>query len=189
VLASAIAHHFGKNFSVSSGNVEVQCEGSLHEKRMYFILVATMQSSSEDESQVFTTYKLGRDWLYDRKIRSHERAATEMAEAATNALANEVESGAFVDEHMRDQLVIFQALATGMSEVYAGIDGDGEQREPSLHARTAEWVAKQLLGVKFDAENTCEGIGVGTDLWEKENDLENEETTGLNEDIHTLELT
>lgn len=159
VLAPAITHHFGENFSVNLGNVGVECEGSLHEKRMYLLLVATMQSA--DDAANPASYTLGQDWLYDRKIRTNERAAAEMAEHVTNALATEVESGASVDEHMRDQLVIFQALAAGTSEVYAGVDEDNEPREPSLHARTAEWVAKRILGVKFDASNACEGVGFG----------------------------
>ncbi|KAK3722974.1 hypothetical protein LTR37_002120 [Vermiconidia calcicola] len=167
VLLPAIQYHFGESFSQDSGSLDIKCEGSLHEKRMYLILIATMPlkpptASHPSSSSSRDTYKLGRDWLYERKIRSHERSATEMAEAVTNALASEVESGAYVDEHMRDQLVIFQALAQGTSSVYAGTDEDGELREPSLHARTAEWVTKQLLRVNFDATNECEGVGFGT---------------------------
>ena len=166
VLRPAIQHHFGKSFSSDDGKLDITCEGSLHEKRMYLILVATMPSSSKASSSSSTmqpskTYKLGRDWLYDRKIRSHERSATEMVEYVANALANEIESKSYVDDHMRDQLVIFSALAQGRSEVFAGIDEDGEGREPTLHARTAEWVAKNLLGVKFDVSGGCEGVGFG----------------------------
>lgn len=153
VLIPAIRHHFGSHFEANA-NPDITCEGSLHEKRMYFILIATMPESP---------HKLARDWLYDRKIRTHERAATDMVEAVTNALANEVESGAYVDEHLRDQLIIFQALANGKSEVYPGVDLDEDRalREPSLHARTAEWIAKKMLGVTFDAEGSCEGVGLG----------------------------
>ena len=156
VLLPAIHHHFGTTFSPEKDNVTITCEGSLHEKRMYFILVATVPSHTSQQ-----THKLGRDWLYDRKIRTHERAATEMVEHVTNVLASEVESGGWVDTLLRDQLVIFQALAQGRSEVFAGRDADGELREPSLHTRTAEWVAKKILGVRFDAESGCEGVGFG----------------------------
>ena len=171
VLLPAIYHHFGINYTLENENLTIKCEGSLHEKRMYFLLVATMlsttthqdshPSSSSSSSSGPHAYKLGRDWLYERKIRSHERSTTEMVEYVTHALASEVESGAYVDEHKRDQLVIFQALAQGLSEVFPGLDEEGERREPSLHARTAEWVAKSLLGVKFDAEDGCEGVGFG----------------------------
>ncbi|KAK5123837.1 hypothetical protein LTR85_002473 [Meristemomyces frigidus] len=162
VLLPTIHHHFGTSYSTSEGaarNLTVTCEGSLHEKRMYFILVANVPTAEPAHS----TYTLGRDWLYDRKIRSHERAATEMVERVTNELAEEWLSGGWVDEHMRDQLVIFQALAEGRSEVWAGMGEDGEVREPSLHARTAEWVAKQMLGVRFYSEGACDGVGYGCD--------------------------
>lgn len=169
VLLPAIEHHFGSMYSEENGNLTIKCESSLHEKRMYFVLVATMPSklrqdshpSLSTEPKTPDTYKLGNDWLYERKIRSHERAATEMAEAVTNKLATEVESGSYVDEHMRNQLVIFQALAEGRSEIFPGLDEDGGRREPSLHARTAEWVAKTVLGVRFDAQDSCEGFGFG----------------------------
>ena len=175
VFLPAIEHHFGPDFSTESKNVDIKCEGSLHEKRMYFILVATMHStarsrkdshpasssSSASAPQPTAPYNLGRDWLYERKIRSLERAATEMVEYVTNALASEIESGGYVDEHMRDQLVIFQALASGRSDVFPGLVTKGQRREPSLHARTAEWVAKQILGVKFDIYDACEGVGFG----------------------------
>jgi RNA 3'-terminal phosphate cyclase (ATP) len=47
---------------------------------------------------------------------------------------------------MRDQLVVFQALAEGASRTFGGCDATGEPREASLHAKTAEWVIGQMLG-------------------------------------------
>lgn len=84
-----------------------------------------------------------------------------MVERVSHDLANEWQSGACVDEHLRDQLVVFQALARGRCRVWPGVDEDGELREPSLHARTAEWVAREMLGVRFDSEGVCEGVGFG----------------------------
>ena len=166
VLQPAIEQHFGTDYATEDQSLEVKCEGSLHEKRMYLILVATMpahlrKGSQTSDVQSTQTFKLSRDWLYDRKIRSLEKSTTEIVEYVTNALATEVESGAYVDVHMRDQLVIFQALAQGRSSVFPGLDADGERREPSLHARTAEWVAKQILGVTFDATDACDGVAFG----------------------------
>lgn len=165
VLVPAIKHNFGDSFSLENGNLEITCECSRHEKRMYFILVVTMSASSSETGKGHPprTYTLGSDWLYNRKIRSHERAATGMAENVTRALATEVESGASVDVHMRDQLVIFQALGEGTSEVYPGLSNDGQLMEPSLHARTAEYVTKRMLGVRFDVEGKCEGVGFGSE--------------------------
>lgn len=165
VLFPAVQHHFGGD----GQNLEVTCEGSMNEKRMYLILVATVPMQTSDPSTASVapatnenTYKLGRDWLYDRKIKSHERAATEMVERVTNDLANEVESGAYVDSFMCDQLVIFQALAHGRSEVFSARDADGGSREPSLHARTAEWVVKKMLGVTMNVDRACDGVGFGS---------------------------
>ncbi|KAF2213948.1 hypothetical protein CERZMDRAFT_120685 [Cercospora zeae-maydis SCOH1-5] len=161
VFLPAVSHRFGDSMlsdigSKATDKLIIECENSQHDKRLYFILIATVPCADGQGS-----YALGRDWLYQRKISSHHRATTEMVEKVTNDLANEWASGAWVDEHMRDQLVIFQALAKGRSEVFPGWDQDENEqlREPSLHARTAEWVAKQLLGVTFNAEGSCEGVG------------------------------
>lgn len=175
VLHSSISHSFGPNFSCERDNVTLTVEDSRHDKRLYFILVATVPDSPDHDSTA--SHTLARDWLYNRKVSDPERAATEMAERVTHELASECESGAFVDEHMRDQLVIFQALAEGVSEVFPGWrsgsgaggeeESEGEERglrQPSLHARTAEWVAGQLLGVHFTAEGKCEGVGFGAEV-------------------------
>jgi RNA 3'-terminal phosphate cyclase (ATP) len=92
------------------------------------------------------TYKLGRDWLYDRKVRSPEQTATELVDRVSHDLYAEWSSGAYVDEHMRDQLVVFQALAEGESFTFGGSAATGEPRVASLHAKTAEWVVEQLSG-------------------------------------------
>lgn len=164
ILLPALAHHFGHCIPPDTGSdsnkeLMLECEDSQHDKRMYFILIATIPLADEECS----SYILARDWLYDRKISSQLRAITEMVESVTKNLAEEWCSGTWVDEHMRDQLVIFQALAQGRAEVFPGWkDGDMEQlREASLHAKTAEWVARQILGVTFDRGGHCEGAGYG----------------------------
>ena len=167
VIKAALSYHFP---DLPSDSISLTSEGSLHEKRMYLLLVADipMQKDRQDShpsSSTVTppqkTFKLASDWLYERKIRSPERAATEIAEWVSKNLADEVNSGAYVDSHMRDQLKIFQALAEGHSKVFPGLDAEGEVREPSLHTRTAEWIAKIMMGAKFDAEDGCEGVGFG----------------------------
>ena len=76
-----------------------------------------------------------------------------------------------VDEFMQDQLVIFQALATGESQVDGGNwksrPGDEEEcgdEEGSLHTRTVRWVCNEMLGkmgkgIDFTAGGRCRGIG------------------------------
>ena len=65
-------------------------------------------------------------------------------------LEHELAHGGCVDEHMQDQLVVFQALAEGESHILGG--------KASLHTRTAQWVVETMLGPRFDREK-CQGIG------------------------------
>ncbi|KAK0798448.1 hypothetical protein LTR02_002476 [Friedmanniomyces endolithicus] len=177
-LTTAIAMHFNLNNHASDFPLKVQCEDSHHDKRLYLLLVAQIpvhehqpdvtSDSSSTCTPSATHHFLGRDWLYDRKLppNGHPKAIADMAGRVVRELHGEVSSGACVDEHLRDQVVIFQALAKGRSVVFAGEDEDedGEgwkAREPSLHARTAEWVCREMLGVRFDAGGVCEGVGYG----------------------------
>jgi RNA 3'-terminal phosphate cyclase (ATP) len=138
---------FGSN---TSAEVEITFDNSHHEKRYYLLLVATST----------TGVKLGRDWLYDQGVRpgKTERIVPTMVKKVSDDLLTEIEHGGCVDEYMRDQLVVFQALADGRSRVAGGHKGNALV-QPSLHARTAMWVAKEIIGVVFDEEGGCEGIG------------------------------
>jgi RNA 3'-terminal phosphate cyclase (ATP) len=141
-----------KAVSVAFSDVEldIQFEDSLHPKRVYLLLVATSANG----------YKLGRDWLYDHKVASLEAAIPKLVSKVVADLALELRHGGCVDEYMRDQYVVFQALAKGRSEIDGGyIEDKGEAVEVSLHTQTAQWVASELLGVQFDDRGTCEGIG------------------------------
>ncbi|ORX95039.1 RNA 3'-terminal phosphate cyclase-domain-containing protein [Clohesyomyces aquaticus] len=124
---------------------DITFEDSGHEKRFYLLLVATTTNG----------YKLGRDWLYDHGFRAGkiDTIISKMVKKVTADLVEEIQNGGCVDEWMRDQLVVFQALAQGKSVV------DGGGVEPSLHAQTACWVAEMLLGVEFDEDGGCEGVG------------------------------
>lgn len=154
-IVPAIANYFGPKYSPMSHNITVTCEDSGHDKRYYLIIVATVPSSHVVEPisdttpanvAIPTTYKLGRDWLYDQKITQPEQVASTMADRVSRDIWHEWTSGAYVDEHMRDQLVVFQALASGESLVFGGRTPLGELREPSLHTRTAEWVVERMMG-------------------------------------------
>ncbi|KAK5170680.1 uncharacterized protein LTR77_005270 [Saxophila tyrrhenica] len=180
VLPPAISHHFSEHIDETQGTLHIKCEGSLHEKRIYLIILAMMPDEGYNPGN---TYQLACDWLYDRKITSIERAATEMVERVANSLAQLVDGGASADEHLCDQLVIFQALAKGTSRVYPGVDEADDPREPSLHQRTAEWVAKKILGAKFDGDNACEGIGFGAEADDKK--LKEAQSKERHEDVKT----
>ena len=143
ICLPTIASYFGPSLSSANETFSLTCEDSKHDKRYYLIIVATVPSSST-ETTAPQTYKLARDWLYDRKVRSPEQTATELAARVSRELCAEWSSGAYVDEHMRDQLVVFQALAEGESRIFAGRAPSGEMREMSSHARTAEWVVRRM---------------------------------------------
>ncbi|KAL1627866.1 hypothetical protein SLS54_002133 [Diplodia seriata] len=131
----------------------VDFEQSPHTKDLYLILVATSA----------TGHKLGRDWLFDEKITAVPAAVDRLIHRVAAELVEEVRHGGAVDEHLRDQLVVFQALADGPSFVDGGREDDerggGNIVKPSLHARTAEWVVERVLGARFDGVGGCEGVG------------------------------
>jgi RNA 3'-terminal phosphate cyclase (ATP) len=146
------ARFFGSNDAISESRlIDVVFEHSHHEKRYYLLLIATSS----------TGIKLGRDWLYDQAVRpgKTERIVPTMVKKVSDDLLGEIEHGGCVEEYARDQLVVFQALAMGRSRVFGGKKGE-KVVEPSLHARTAMWVCKEMLGVDFDQEGECEGIGI-----------------------------
>jgi RNA 3'-terminal phosphate cyclase (ATP) len=71
--------------------------------------------------------------------------AERLGEAAAAALRAEVRSGAALDVHAADQLLVYLAQAEGVSRFTV--------RELSLHARTAIWVTGQFLPVGFDVSH------------------------------------
>lgn len=128
-------------------------EKSGSEKRLYLLLVAETSNG----------YRLGRDWLFDEKLRglSTEQVCEKLVSKVMKDLKKEMRHGGCVDEHLQDQMVVFQALAAGKAEVDCGID-----REATLHTKTARWVAEQVVGADFDDLGRCQGLGfaVGEDF-------------------------
>lgn len=117
-------------------------------------------------------YRLGRDWLYDRKLTTTKgssqttttttKVVDELVSRVVNDLEEELAHGGCVDEYLQDQLVVFQALAEGAASVDYG--GEKKKRKNnikelvSLHTRTVQWVAEEILGVKFSDRNiNCNG--------------------------------
>ena len=124
-------------------DIEVN-EDSHHPKRLYLLLVAETSNG----------YRLGRDWLYDHKIKEEtiEKHIKELVEKVIKDLRYELAHGGCLDEFLQDQLVVFQALAEGRSVIQDGQNGEG-----SLHTKTARWVVEQVLGRKFEG-GSCDGI-------------------------------
>ena len=127
-------------------------EDSGNAQRVYLLLV--VETSSR--------FRLGRDCLSCKKIskksrNKQQKNANEYCRGLVSSVIKDIQKelsfGGCVDEHMEDQLAIFEALAHGESEVEAG-----KGREPSLHAQTAQWVATRILGASFE-DGKCNGVG------------------------------
>ena len=82
--------------------------------------------------------RLGASRVAERGVR-----AETLGKAVGAELALELASGATLDEHAADQLLVFLAMANGASSFLV--------REVSSHARTAMWLLEQFLPVEFAA--------------------------------------
>lgn len=139
-------------------------EDSRHNARVYTLLVA----------HTSTDLRFGRDWLYDKKTRdkSFDEISVEIAKRVVGELDTEVKNGGFVDEHLQDQLIVFQALAEGETVIPGTLETATSDRkrvekadEPfgdgSTHTKTARWVSSQLLPTTVwrDSGRLCKGAG------------------------------
>ncbi|OQV12156.1 RNA 3'-terminal phosphate cyclase [Hypsibius exemplaris] len=90
---------------------------------------------------------------------SKQKPTHEVASEAAGMIVSGLKTGAAVDEHLQDQLIIFMALAKGRSRYLSG--------PLSLHTQTAIYVCEQILGLKFEVTSVgegnvivqCDGIG------------------------------
>ncbi|UCE17414.1 MAG: RNA 3'-phosphate cyclase [Gemmatimonadota bacterium] len=78
------------------------------------------------------------------------RPAEEVAGSTVRQFLEFMDSGAAVDEHLADQLVIYMALAQGQSSIVTS--------RITQHLLTCIWVVEQFLPVKFEVEGS-EGEG------------------------------
>lgn len=120
--------------------------------------------------------RLSRDFLGTGKMPKNQAEAERMAYIAIQTVVRELKAdlkrNGCVDEFMQDQLVVFQALASGESRVDGGKwktdlgkeDEECGDDEGSLHTRTVRWVCERMLGkmgtgVKFTSGGRCQGVG------------------------------
>lgn len=170
-VKAAASHKLTTALGSSTVTVENDVdEDSGHPSRFYTLLVAHTSAG----------WRIGRDYLCGwRKARNESEAILMVDRAVTKVvgdLMGEIRGGGCVDEHMQDQLVVFQALAKGRS-VVRGRDGKG-----TLHTQTARWVCEQLLGsrgVRFDKDGACEGI-----VW----NIEETAVAGVEKGMQELEI-
>ncbi|KAI1616237.1 RNA 3'-terminal phosphate cyclase/enolpyruvate transferase [Exophiala viscosa] len=125
------------------------------ERRLYILLVA----------HTVNGYALGRDYLASGKNISSDNDRRHIIDQAVrqvvHVFAHECERGGCVDEFAEDQIVVFQALASGKTSVVAGkhdrMEKEREMETGSLHTRTVRWVCYEVLGTVFDGQGGCEG--------------------------------
>lgn len=143
----------------ASGPVEIEIapnEDSGGGKKLYLMLVAHTVGG----------FRLAVDVKYDSG--EHRRSARGlprevfMVEKCIRQLKRELDHGGCADEFLQDQLVVFQALAEGLSRVDIGRTEEEGMVGGSLHTRTANWVVEELCGKKYetvDGMMSVEGIG------------------------------
>ncbi|KAI5924463.1 RNA 3'-terminal phosphate cyclase domain-containing protein [Camillea tinctor] len=119
-------------------------EDSGHEARMYALLVARTETGGRC---------WGRDYLYDRarKNKTPRQLAAEISRKVCEDLFEEVGRGGAVDEHLQDQLVVFQALAEGRTSFPRG-------DEPVAGAET------QFKGGSGGSDDDKGDDGLGSDM-------------------------
>ncbi|KAK6359859.1 hypothetical protein TWF696_000992 [Orbilia brochopaga] len=105
-----------------------------HPSRFYLFIVVNTGNG----------YRLGRDWLWDRKKKDAPAIAADMVRKVWGWLQEELDKEGCVDSYLQDQLVVYQVLADGESVVDAGAWGEG-----SLHAQTVRWVGSEIADVKW----------------------------------------
>lgn len=134
-------------------------------------------------------YRLGRDWLYDRKTTgSSTKVVDELVSRVVNGLEEELSHGGCVDGYLQDQLVVFQALAEGRASVDYG-NGNGKE-VVSLLTKTVQWVPEEILGATFSEAGTCDGgcgYKTGENNWERSDETE-EQTKGLIDELGKLKI-
>lgn len=99
-------------------------------------------------------------------IGSRKNTPNEVGLEASKKLLSSIEKKACLDDHHQDQVIIYMALANGVSLVRTG--------PPTLHTKTAIHIAELLTGAKFTVKESeteagvffieCQGISYKNDL-------------------------
>lgn len=162
-LRGVVAEHFGSDLPVDI----TESEASGDPRRLYVLLVGQTKNG----------WRLGRDFLGSGRTPRNDaermRVIQQVCQTVVREMKNELGGDGCVDEYLQDQLVLFQALASGTSIVEGDaranpkIGGDREYGDGggSLHTRTVRWVCETMLskqGIEFEPGGKCRGIGCGS---------------------------
>ncbi|KAI1091382.1 EPT/RTPC-like protein [Rostrohypoxylon terebratum] len=132
-------------------------EDSGHATRLYTLLVAHSE----------TGLRWAHDYLYNRacKKKAPETLCAEMSRKVCEGLLEEVILRGVVDQHLQDQLVVFQALADGRTSFHRGnkpVDGDAEIRMPTNFGDINNSLEDLTLQNKMRKDKTDEPFGEGS---------------------------
>ena len=131
-------------------------EDSRHWRRYYALLVVHTSSG----------FRLGVDHLHEGKVDKGENGARKvvklLVDSLTAKLAGELQHEQTLDHWMQDQIVVFQGLASGTSNMQEHSADGKDQNSQTLHTRTAKWIVSNILtGAWFDDQSeTCHGVGL-----------------------------
>ncbi|KAI3326908.1 RNA 3'-terminal phosphate cyclase [Xylariaceae sp. AK1471] len=138
----------------------VLLEESGHDARMYVLAVAHSESG----------LRWGRDFLYDRSSKKKKKPMTladEIAKTVTRRLWEQtVARTAAVDEHLQDQLVVFQALTEGRTSYWSGETEKLDTETRADSAKTVDELSKSYeelnLERRMRKDKTHKPFGFGS---------------------------
>jgi RNA 3'-terminal phosphate cyclase (ATP) len=81
-------------------------------------------------------------------LSSPKKKARDVGIEAAEELFSTLQDGGCVDEWLQDQLILYAALADGVSEILTG--------SLTLHTKTAVWVAEEMCGATFEITKLSE---------------------------------
>jgi RNA 3'-terminal phosphate cyclase (ATP) len=91
-------------------------------------------------------------YLAGTAIGDPRKRAFAVGKEAADELLHTLQDGGCVDEWLQDQLILYMALADGVSEILTG--------SLTQHTQTAIWVAEQIVGAKFEVTRLDEGASI-----------------------------
>lgn len=168
--ASALKKAVGKEFSGGDSNeqftIEEECvveatATATHQKKKSFRGKKPKERTAVSALVVLETATDGIISV-DQTVNVNESTASIFADQVISRLNEYVHSGAWVDEHLADNVVVFMALAEGTSRVRV----PGKAHRTSKHLETALDIAARLTGATYqlheeDTSAIVEVNGVG----------------------------
>ncbi|KAI0385147.1 EPT/RTPC-like protein [Hypomontagnella monticulosa] len=142
-LEKALTSDIGRLFPNVDVDIVINKESG-HDARMYTLLVAHSQ----------TGLRWGRDCLYGKgwKKKKPEDLGAEISQQVCKELFQEIKMRGTVDEHLQDQLVVFQALAQGKTSFPRGVQRANTDEKGNRVTDVASLTSSLELDLKLDSQ-------------------------------------